>query len=114
MTVHLLFTYGTLRLPHVQREVFGRELPSEPDAVIGHHLGEVEITDPEVVRISGSAVHPMLVPSSDPASAVEGHVLSLDDAELRAADDYEVDAYVRVQVPLRSGRTAWVYSLAGA
>lgn len=30
-------------------------------------------------------------------------------AELEAADDYEVDDYTRVAVPLRSGRQAWVY-----
>jgi hypothetical protein len=39
-------------------------------------------------------------------------VFRLDDAELAAADGYEVDAYVRVQVPLRSGRAAWAYVLA--
>lgn len=30
-------------------------------------------------------------------------------AELAAADEYEVDDYTRVAVPLRSGRQAWVY-----
>jgi hypothetical protein len=39
-------------------------------------------------------------------------VFRLDDAELAAADEYEVDAYVRVRVPLRSGRAAWTYVLA--
>jgi len=29
--------------------------------------------------------------------------------ELAAADRYEVSDYVRVLVPLRSGRQAWVY-----
>jgi hypothetical protein len=28
---------------------------------------------------------------------------------LQAADDYEVDEYARVKVPLLSGGTAWVY-----
>ncbi|WP_342744722.1 helix-turn-helix domain-containing protein [Mycolicibacterium vulneris] len=30
-----------------------------------------------------------------------------------AADEYEVDAYRRIEVPLRSGATAWVYVFAG-
>ena len=109
---HLLFTYGTLRLPQVQVAVFGRVLPSRADAVVGHVLGEVEIADPDVVAASGSAVHPMLLASFDPDAVVEGHVLELDDAQLAAADAYEVDAYVRVNVTLRSGQTAWVYALA--
>jgi hypothetical protein len=109
---HLLFTYGTLRLPRVQESVFGRTLHSEPDAVIGHVLGEVEITDPAVIATSGSAVHPVLLVSAAPDAAVEGSVLTLDDTDLAAADAYEVDAYHRISVTLRSGRTAWVYALA--
>jgi gamma-glutamylcyclotransferase (GGCT)/AIG2-like uncharacterized protein YtfP len=109
---HLLFTYGTLRLPRVQESVFGRILYSEPDAVIGHVLGEVEITDPAVIATSGSAVHPVLMVSAAPDAAVEGSVLTLDDTDLAAADAYEVDAYHRISVTLRSGRTAWVYALA--
>ena len=109
---HPLFSYGTLRLPAVQAEVFGGPVASEPDAVIGHVLGEVLIEDPRVVELSGSDVHPMLLPSDDPGAAVDGLVLRLDDRQLAAADDYEVAAYRRVKVPLRSGRTAWVYALA--
>ena len=109
---HLLFTYGTLHLPQVQMAVFGRVLPSRADAVVGHRLGQVEIADPAVVAASGSAVHPVLLASDDPEAVVEGHVLELDDAQLAAADAYEVDAYVRVSLRLRSGRTAFVYALA--
>jgi gamma-glutamylcyclotransferase (GGCT)/AIG2-like uncharacterized protein YtfP len=43
---------------------------------------------------------------------VEGTVFAISEADLAAADEYEVDDYVRVAVPLRSGRTAWVYVFA--
>lgn len=76
MRDHLLFSYGTL-----QHSVFGAAIGGEPDAVVGHRLGEVVIDDPHVVEVSGSAVHPGL------------------------------DADRRVEVPLRSGRTAWVYAI---
>jgi hypothetical protein len=112
VTRHLLFSYGTLQLPTVQADVFGGPVPSEADAVVGHVLGEVRIEDPRVVELSGSDVHPMLLVSDDQDAAVEGVVLRLDDRQLAAADAYEVDAYRRVEVPLRSGRTAWVYALA--
>jgi len=108
---HLLFSYGTLRQPDVQAEVFGREVPGEPDAVVGHRLGEVEVDDPHVVAISGSAIHPGLVPTADEAALVHGTVLTLDDEQLARADAYEIDAYRRVRVALASGRTAWVYAL---
>ena len=109
---HLLFTYGTLHLPDVQRTVFGRELPSEPDAVVGHRLTDVEITDPVVIATSGTSIHPMLEPSSAPTDRVPGHVLALDEQQLAAADEYEVDVYRRIEVRLASGRAAWVYGLA--
>jgi gamma-glutamylcyclotransferase (GGCT)/AIG2-like uncharacterized protein YtfP len=106
---HLLFSFGTLRLDRVQRELFGRPVPTEPDALHGHRLGEVRITDPEVIRASGSDVHPGLVRTGDDADVVDGAVLEIDDAELAAADRYEQAAYRRTDVVLASGRTAWVY-----
>jgi hypothetical protein len=57
--------------------------------------------------------HPVLVASDRADAAVDGTVFTLTTAELAAADDYEVDDYARVLVPLRSGRQAWVYALAG-
>lgn len=110
--MNLLFSYGTLRLPSVQHAVFGRPIPSEPDAIAGHRLGEVVITDPAVIAASGLSIHPMLLASDEPGAEVEGSVFDLTDSELAAADDYEVDAYTRKAYPLRSGRTAWVYVLA--
>lgn len=110
--MHLLFSYGTLRQPEVQRDVFGEEVPGEPDAVTGHRLGEVVIDDPRVIELSGAAIHPGLVPDDTPGAEVAGTVFALTDAQLAAADEYEVDAYRRVAMPLRSGRTAWVYALA--
>jgi len=43
---------------------------------------------------------------------VEGTVFCITADELLAADDYEVDDYTRVLVPLRSGVRAWVYVVA--
>jgi gamma-glutamylcyclotransferase (GGCT)/AIG2-like uncharacterized protein YtfP len=109
---HLLFSYGTLQLDAVQTATFGRVIAGEQDAIVGFQLGEVQITDPQVVAASGSDRHPALITAEDPAAEVDGMVFRLDDAELAAADEYEVDAYVRVRVPLRSGRAAWTYVLA--
>jgi gamma-glutamylcyclotransferase (GGCT)/AIG2-like uncharacterized protein YtfP len=108
----LLFSYGTLRQPEVQRTTFGRELDGRPDAIVGYDLDYVTITDPRVIAASGSDRHPILKPTDRPDAAVEGVVFALSAAELAAADEYEVDDYVRIAVPLRSGDHAWVYVFA--
>ena len=106
--VHLLFSFGTLRLPAVQEGLYGRRVPTEPDAVMGFALDWITITDPDVVALSGSDRHPMLRPA-EPHDSVPGEVLTLTDAELAATDAYEVDDYVRTEVTLASGRKAWAY-----
>ncbi|WP_067972762.1 gamma-glutamylcyclotransferase family protein [Mycolicibacter icosiumassiliensis] len=112
MSSELLFSYGTLQLPEVQRSTFGRELDGRPDAIVGYDLDYVTITDPHVVAVSGSDRHPILRPSDAQDAAVPGTVFAISTAELAAADEYEVDAYRRISVPLRSGARAWVYVFA--
>lgn len=106
--VERVFSYGTLRLPQVQRALYGREVPTTDDQLLGHRLDWVQITDPAVIAASGSDRHPILR-SGDSADAVTGACLELTLAELRATDAYEVDDYARSRVTLASGRTAWVY-----
>ena len=109
----LLFSYGTLRQREVQLTTFGRELNGHADAIVGYELGWVTIADPHVIATSGSDRHPILKPSDRPGAAVEGTVFTITEVELAAADEYEVDDYQRVLVPLRSGGQAWVYVFAG-
>lgn len=113
MTDIFLFSYGTLRLPEVQRTIFGRELDGQSDEIVGYELGELVITDPAVIATSGSDVHPILLPAPD-SPGVAGAVFAVSEADLAAADAYEVADYTRVLLPLRSGRKAWVYVLASA
>jgi len=104
-----LFSYGTLQLPEVQIANYGRLLDGEPDALIGYRLVPLEIDDPNVVRISGRAVHTIACASGDPGDRIEGVAYLLTDAELEATDAYEAGAYTRVEVTLESGRTVLVY-----
>lgn len=109
----LLFSYGTLRQPEVQRATFGRELDGRPDAIVGYDLEYVTISDPHVIKTSGSDRHPILKPTDRADAAVAGTVFAISEADLAAADEYEVDDYRRITVPLRSGDQAWVYVFAG-
>ncbi|OII14667.1 hypothetical protein BIU96_10535 [Curtobacterium sp. MCBA15_008] len=104
-----VFSYGTLRQPLVQESLFGGHVPTEPDALPGWRLEWVTITDPEVIRTSGSDRHPILRRGSA-GDVVEGSVLALGyEWQLGAVDRYEVADYQRIRVTLASGWTAWVY-----
>jgi gamma-glutamylcyclotransferase (GGCT)/AIG2-like uncharacterized protein YtfP len=108
-----LFSYGTLQLPDVQRATFGRLLAGRPDAIVGFRLETLTITDPAVIATSGSDRHPVLIAADGAGAEVDGTVFDLTTGQLHAADAYEVADYTRVEVPLRSGQTAWVYVFAG-
>lgn len=108
-TAEFLFTYGTLQLPDVQLDTFGRVVEGEDDALAGHRLEWVDVGDERVAQLSGLDEHPVLRRTGDPRDRVFGRVLTLDAEELDAADEYEVALYRRTSVVLASGRTAWVY-----
>jgi gamma-glutamylcyclotransferase (GGCT)/AIG2-like uncharacterized protein YtfP len=109
-----LFSYGTLQQREVQLANYGRELEGEADVLRRYRLGEVEIDDPDVVSVSGKAVHTIAVPSSNPSDRIAGTVYLLTPEELEASDAYETDAYTRVEVTLDSGCRAFVYVAAPA
>jgi hypothetical protein len=93
----------------VQRATYGRLLDGTADILCGYRLAPLAITDPEVVRISGKAVHSIARRTGEPGDVIPGTVFRLTEAELAATDRYEVDAYARVEVTLASGRRAFAY-----
>ena len=104
----LLFSYGTLRLPEVQRATYGRLLEGRPDALVGWSLEPMRISDAEVVRLSGLAVHTIARRTGRREDRIEGVVFAISEAELEATDAYEVDP-VRIEEELESGARAFVY-----
>lgn len=112
-----LFSYGTLQYESVQLATFGRKLVGVPDALLGYQLEKIKITDPEVIKKSGESEHWILIPSGDSQdknqNQIKGMVFEITPAELKQADDYEVEAYKRVKIDLLSGGQAWAYVSAG-
>jgi hypothetical protein len=104
-----LFSYGTLQQENVQIATFGRRLEGESDALVGYRQSMVAIGDPEVVRTSGKTHHPIVAFTGVNDDRVAGMTFEVTDAELAQADEYEVEAYVRVLAALASGDKAWVY-----
>jgi gamma-glutamylcyclotransferase (GGCT)/AIG2-like uncharacterized protein YtfP len=96
----LVFAYGTLQEPNVQRTIFGRLLRGASDELLGAEL--TVATD----RIP----HANLTFNGRNDSRVNGTAFSISQSDLGTADRYEQAAdYGRIEVTLVSGRRAWVY-----
>ncbi len=104
-----LFSYGTLQQPEVQLANYRRLLSGQPDVLVGYALERVAIDAPDVVLVSGKAMHTIAVATGSAADRVAGMVFALSEVELEATDAYETSAYRRVEETLESGRIAWVY-----
>lgn len=104
-----LFSYGTLRQTGVQMASFGRLLDGCEDILPGYRLAMVEITDPGVLAKSEARFHPIAEQTDNPDDGTPGMVFQITEAELAAADAYEVADYRRVRATLKSGLEAWVY-----
>jgi len=104
-----IFSYGTLQQPEVQQANYGRLLDGMADVLAGYRLELLAISDAQVVRVSGKAVHTIARYTGNPADRISGFRFKISEAELAATDAYEVDSYARAEVTLESGATAFVY-----
>jgi hypothetical protein len=104
-----LFSYGTLQQEDVQLSTFGRPLTGQPDQLENFGQSLVLIEDEDVIAKSGKTHHPIVISTGRSSDRIDGTVFEITDAELAAADAYEVAAYKRIAVVLASGRDAWVY-----
>ena len=104
-----LFSYGTLQLESVQLETFGRKLTGSSDVLPKYKISEVKILDQEVVKKSGREMHPILIHSGSETDEVKGIVFEVSEEELKFADQYEVNDYIRIKESLKSGVKAWAY-----
>ena len=105
----MLFSYGTLQLEQVQLETFGRLLKGRKDILKNYRIRNLKITDPEVIKSSGTDIHPILEYTGCADDFVEGAIFELTDEELLKADRYEVGDYQRQSLKFESGVMAYVY-----
>jgi len=109
MSTEYLFSYGTMQLESVQRDIFGRVMQGRADQLPGYKIEMLEIRDPKVVASSGKRYHPAATHTGDPADQVKGTALPVSTEDLAHSDAYEVADYKRERVTLASGLAAWVY-----
>jgi hypothetical protein len=105
----LLFSYGALRDPATQRRVFGREVASSPDELLGFARRLIEVGDPAFAAANG-AIQAIVQQTGRSEDRTSGRVLELTDAQLATADAYEPPGYTRVEACFGSGRQGWVYA----
>src|SRR5277367_5009880 len=104
-----LFSYGTLQQEDVQKSTIGRTLTGRPDQLEKFEQSLAPIEDQDVIAKSGKTHHPIAKFTGLSGDRIDGIVFEITDAELAAADAYEVAAYERIAVVLASGLRAWVY-----
>jgi hypothetical protein len=109
MLTERLFSYGTLQLEAVQMATFGRQLTGTRDVLPGFEATTLEIDDPATVSLSGKTHHAIAKFTGRSSDSVSGTVFAVTPEEIQNADKYEVAAYKRVAVLLRSGVRAWAY-----
>lgn len=94
-----LFAYGTLQDEKVQQTYLLRKLVGIPDQLQNYALSNKKVAN----------AYPNIVLTGNSEDSVIGMVYLLTNEELLLADDYEGEAYERIQVILSSGKKAWVY-----
>ncbi|WP_423997062.1 DUF4286 family protein [Maribacter sp. IgM3_T14_3] len=96
---HYLFTYGTLQEREVQLGVFSRPLNGFEDELPLYIISDDKVAD----------LYPTLKHTGVKEDVIKGQVYTLSHQELEKADNYEGDAYERIQIQLASGKNAWAY-----
>ena len=99
-----LFSYGTLQSKEIQMQVFNKLLNGTDDQLLGYKLKDVQIEEE-----FGMEDYFVATPSENPLDAVKGVVFAVTNDDLIKADQFESNAYKRIQVTLQSGLTSWIY-----
>ena len=94
-----LFVYGTLLESEVRQLVFTRALDGKKDLLSGYRIHQNKV----------SGLYPSVEATGQAKDQVYGEVFVVSSYDLKRADQYEGEAYMRKRVRLDSGTEAWVY-----
>lgn len=93
-----IFSYGTLMLPKIQKDLFDRIIVGKKD-ILNNYIKKSIIIEKEK--------YPCIF--FQEKSQVEGFIIEVTPEELSVTDKYEGQEYKRIKVLLNSGLESWVY-----
>ena len=94
----------------MQLATYGRVLRGDPDELIDWVRTSIDVPGTHKAAAAGITHYANVERAPGSGNRVAGTVFEITDAELAAADAYELDAeYIRVVAELGSGQSAWVY-----
>lgn len=99
------FSYGTLRSKEIQMRVFNRILNGTPDQLLGYKLKDIKIEEE-----FGIEDYHVAIASENPTDTINGILFSISDSDLAKIDLFESNVYKRIEVTLKSGIVAWIYT----
>ncbi len=99
-----LFAYGTLKDKNIQETIFGRLLKGTPDSLAGYEVQKITIEEE-----FGMEEYPIIVPSNNSNTVIEGILYEIKALDLEKVDTYEGRHYKRIEVTLQSNTKAWAY-----
>ena len=99
-----IFSYGTLQSKEIQMQVFNKLLTGTPDQLLGYKLKDLKIEEE-----FGMTDYFVAIPSENSSDNINGIVFDISELDLAKADLFESNAYKRVEITLKSGKTAWIY-----
>ncbi|MFV8333324.1 gamma-glutamylcyclotransferase family protein [Flavobacterium sp. GSP14] len=85
-------------------QVFNKLLSGTEDRLTGYKLKDLQIEEE-----FGMEDYFVAMPSENPSDAVHGIAFTVSSEDLIKADQFESNAYKRIQIKLQSGTTAWIY-----
>lgn len=100
-----LFAYGSLKEKEIQETIFGRLLQGAPETLVGYEIKEISIEEE-----FGMEQYPIISPTENEKDTIEGMLFQVREDELQKVDTYEGKSYKRIQVEVKSKKTAWVYT----
>ena len=99
-----LFSYGTLQSKEIQMQVFNKLLSGTEDQLVGYKLKDLQIEEE-----FGMEDYFVAMPSENLLDTVSGIAFTVSSEDLIKADQFESNAYKRIQITLQSGTKAWIY-----
>lgn len=99
-----LFAYGTLKEKDIQETIFGHILKGTSDSLVGYEIQKISIEEE-----FGMEEYPIIVPTENSETIINGIVYEISELYLEKVDTYEGRHYKRIEVQLQSGKKAWAY-----